>query len=71
MTVTVLVKPASSLVGKPVTVNILAAAACTAIADSVALRPGVAVSLAVIDWVPDVSSVTAKPCEPPSAALNV
>ena len=59
-TVIVPAVPAVTLVGNPVTVKLVAAAACTAIPDSLALRLGVTVSVAVIDCVPDVSSVTDK-----------
>ena len=60
--------PAVSLVGKPVTVKVLAAAAWTAIPGSVPLKLDVTVSAAVIDCVPDVSSVTEKLWLPASDA---
>ena len=44
--------PAVSVVGKPVTVSVLAAAACTAMPYSLAVRLVAAVSVAVIDCVP-------------------
>ena len=66
MTITVPTMPAVSLVGNPVTVRVLAAAACTAIPDSMPVMLDVAVSVAVIDWVPDVSSVIEKLCLPAS-----
>ena len=59
--------PAVSLVGKPVIVSVFAAAACTAIPDSVPVMLDVTVSVAVIDCVPAVSSVTEKLCVPASA----
>ena len=63
--------PAVSLVGKPVSASVFAAAACTAIPDSAPVMLGVTVSVAVIDCVPAVSSVTAKLCLPASVAVNV
>ena len=51
--------------------SVLAAAACTAMPDSLALRLDVTVSVAVIDCGPDVSSVTEKLCCPASDAVNV
>ena len=48
------------------TARVLAAAACTAIPDSLPFMLDVAVSVAVIDCVPDVSSVTEKLCVPAS-----
>ena len=59
--------PAVSLVGKPVIVSVFAAAACTVIPDSVPVMLDVTVSVAVIDCVPAVSSVTAKVCVPVGA----
>ena len=56
--------------GSPVTVNVLAAAAWTTMFDSVLLMPD-NVSVAVIDWVPAVSSVTGKVCLPASAVVKM
>ena len=71
MTVTAPGVPAVSLVGKPAIVRVFTVAASTLIPDSVALKPGDSVSLAVIDCDPDVSSVTVKLCLPASATVKV
>ncbi len=63
--------PAVSVVGKLETTSELADAASTAMPVSLAVRPGVAPSLTVIDWLPAVSRVTAKACDPASAAVKV
>ena len=63
--------PAVSLVGKPVTASVPPYRACTVISDSVAVRLDVVVSVAVIDWVPDVSSVTEKVMRARIGPVNV
>ena len=63
--------PAVSVVGKPETASELAGAACTAMPVSLAVRPAWRASVAVIDWLPAVSRVTAKACDPASAAVKV
>ncbi len=56
--------------GSPVIASVLAAAAWTAMFDSVLLMPD-HVSVAVIDWVPTVLSVTGKVCLPSSAVVKM
>ncbi len=60
MTVTLPAVPAVSAVGKPVTLSDWAAAATTAMPVSLPVMLEVAVSVAVIDSVPAVLSVTEK-----------
>ena len=68
---TLLAAPAVSVVGKPVTVNEVAAAALTVMPVSLPVMAGVAVSVAVIDWVPAVLSVAEKVSVPSLAAVKV
>ena len=69
---TILADPAASLVGKPMTESVEATAGLTtSMLDSVSVRLAVAVSVAVIDFVPAAKRVTAKVCRPASAAVKV
>ena len=64
-------RPPCRLVGKPATASVLAAAALHHDARLEPVMLDVAVSVAVIDCVPAVSSVTEKLCCPASAAVKV
>ncbi len=68
-------KPCATLAlvedASPVTTSLLAAAACTAMPVSLPVTVAVEESVAVIDRVPAVSSVTEKACVPASVEVNV
>ena len=71
MTVTVCDTPAVAVEERPERTNWLAAAGLTLIPESVPVTADVDVSVAVIDWVPAVLSVTVNVYVPSSAAVKV
>ena len=71
MTVKALVVPAMSGLGKPATVKAWRVAGWTAIADAVALKAELAVSVAAIHWIPAVIRSTEKVCVAGAVAENV
>ena len=71
MIVTLLAVPAVTGFGKPETVRVVAPAACTVMPLWVPVMEPVAVSVAVMDWLPAVSSVTERAWVPALAAVKV
>lgn len=63
--------PADKDPGSPARTNTLAAPGLTLIPERVPVTAGVAVSVAVIDWLPEVFSVTVNVCDPSSAEVKV
>ena len=60
-----------SVVGKPVTTSVLAAAALTTMFGSDPVMPAISASVTVIDCVPAVSSAIEKRCSPASSSVKV